>query len=696
MFNLNTLLSPADLMREPNIADLLSSDERASLAQLVYAEWQLDKQSRSDWESRMAGAMDLALLLRKEKSFPWPGASNVKFPLVTVAALQHHALIYPALLPQADLVKCRVIGADPKGEKWARAQRVESHMSYQLLEEDEGWEEDMDRALIVQPIMGCAFKKTYYSRRGRGVRSEFVSPAELYLPYYARSVSESPRVTHLFPMERNDVLGLMREGLYCEYDLLPTQLSEEERLQLEAERSKGLHPSGFDPERPIDILEQHRWLDLDGDGFLEPYIAIVRKDTKQLLRLVARYGSNSIEKVRGKVVRIEADQYFTKYSFIPSPDGGIYDLGWGTLLSPLSESIDSIINQSIDSGTLSIVAGGFLGRGARLKSGDNQFRPGEWKMLQGSSDDLRKNIYPYPAKDIPPFMFSLLSLLINYGERLVGATDPAVGENPGQNTPAETSRTMVREARKIYSGIYKRTWRALRDEMRLVYRQNALFMPDKGPSDYAGEISRADYSASLKSVVPAADPQMISDVERVQLAIAIKQNAMQTSGYDLPAVERRFLAAMRVPNPQEIYRPESIAPVPSPLVQAEQLKLQIAQLKMESELRKTMATLLAQVDLNRAQIANLESQAVLNFAKADATAGNQRVAMLNAQINAAKHHQEGLLKAIQIYETQLAELATIGKETRKEPNDDATTETATERPPVTSPGGVLGGVAETA
>lgn len=694
MFELSTSLSPADLVREPNIAELLPPDDRVKLAQLIFQEWELDKQSRSDWEDRMANAMDLALLVRKQKSFPWQGCSNVKFPLVTVAALQHHALIYPALLPQADLVKCRVIGPDSDGQKWSRAQRVEAHMSYQLLEEDEGWEEDMDRALIVQPIMGCAFKKTYYCRKSRGIKSEFVSPAELYLPYYTRSVAESPRVTHLLQMDRNDALGLMREGLYCEYDLHPPRLSEEERLTIEAQKAQGLRPSGSDPDRPLDLLEQHRWLDLDGDGFLEPYIAIVRRDTRELYRLVARYSAQSVEKVRGQIVRIYADQYFTKYSFIPSPDGGIYDLGWGALLSPLSESIDSIINQSIDSGTLSIVAGGFLGRGARLKSGDNQFRPGEWKVLQGSSDDLRKHVYPYPAKDIPPFMFSLLSLLINYGERLVGATDPAVGENPGQNTPAETSRTMVREARKIYNGIYKRTWRALRDEMRLVFRQNSLFMPETGSPDYAGEIARSDYSLSPKAIVPAADPQMISDVERVQLAVALKQNAMQTPGYDLPAVERRFLAAMRVPNPQEIYRPEEIAPTPSPLVQAEQMKLQIAQLRMEAELRKTLATLLSQVDLNRAQIANLESQAVLNFAKADATAGNQRVAMLNAQINAAKHHQEGLLKAVQIYEAQLTELARLSNEERKETLSEP--KTVPERPALPSPGGSLGSVAEAA
>jgi hypothetical protein len=44
----------------------------------------MDLTSRLDWESRNEQANKLALQVVEKKSFPWPGASNVKFPLITI------------------------------------------------------------------------------------------------------------------------------------------------------------------------------------------------------------------------------------------------------------------------------------------------------------------------------------------------------------------------------------------------------------------------------------------------------------------------------------------------------------------------------------------------------------------------------------------------------------------------------------
>ena len=225
------------------------------------------------------------------------------------------------------------------------------------------------------------------------------------------------------------------------------------------------------------MIEQHLYLDLDGDGYQEPYVAIVHKASKQLLRLVPRFFTSSIEFSKDdKILSIKAEQYFTKYPFIPSPDGGFYDLGFGVLLGPLNSSINTIINQLIDAGTMANTAGGFLGRGIKIKGGNSSFAPNEWKPVESSGDDLRKSIVPLPVREPSQVLFTLLSLLINYGERIGGSVDILVGQNPGQNTPAETSRTMAEQGMKIFSGIFKRTYRSLRDEFRKQYRLNHLYL----------------------------------------------------------------------------------------------------------------------------------------------------------------------------------------------------------------------------
>ena len=62
-------------------------------------------------------------------------------------------------------------------------------------------------------------------------------------------------------------------------------------------------------------------------------------------------------------MKIERKAYFTKYGFIPAPDGSFYDIGFGFLLDNISAVIDTIINQLLDAGTLSNMQGGFLGGG---------------------------------------------------------------------------------------------------------------------------------------------------------------------------------------------------------------------------------------------------------------------------------------------------------------------------------------------
>ena len=180
-----------------NVAELMDEDDLRALGTQVFQNYDADKNSRGSWEEMYAESMNLAMQVMEEKTFPWPNASNVKFPLITIAALNYHARAYPALIPAEGAVLCRVIGDDIDGKKSARAERVRNHMNFQLTEEDTQWEEGMDKALLVQSIIGCAFKKTYYDAVSNINRSELVFPKDLVVNYYTKSLEKAPRVTHV-------------------------------------------------------------------------------------------------------------------------------------------------------------------------------------------------------------------------------------------------------------------------------------------------------------------------------------------------------------------------------------------------------------------------------------------------------------------------------------------------------------------
>src|SRR5713226_906555 len=105
MLNLTRrLVVNEDLIKAPNLCDRFTSDDLGAIGRLTYEGYKADRESRKPWERRMGVAMDLAMQISKSKHFPWANASNVIFPLITIAALQFSARSYPAIIQGTDVV----------------------------------------------------------------------------------------------------------------------------------------------------------------------------------------------------------------------------------------------------------------------------------------------------------------------------------------------------------------------------------------------------------------------------------------------------------------------------------------------------------------------------------------------------------------------------------------------------------------
>ena len=631
---------------EANLAPRLSREDQKRLGAWVKEGYNRDKGSRSTWETRMQNAMDIALQLQKAKSFPWPDCSNVVFPLVTIAALQFHSRAYPALINGNDLVRYRVPKGtdDPQGLLMQAAERVGDVMSRQCLEEDCGWEEQHDRLLMVLPILGCAFMKTYYSAEGRHNSSELVLPQDLVMSYYSKSVEASPRKTQIVLRSRNEIYERVQNGVFLDvldegwYLSMPsTQNSSRE------DQRTGTRPAQpADENTPFTFLEQHTWFDLDQDGYAEPYIMTIEETSNTLVRLVARWDrpEDVQRNARGALSTIRPTESFTKYTFLPSPDGSVYDFGFGMLLGPLNESVNTAINQLIDAGTMATTAGGFLGRGAKMRSGVQTFAPFQWNRVDMGGDDIRKNIFPLPVREPSRVLFDLLSLLINYTNTVSGAVDSTLGILPGQNTPAETSRNSLEQGLKIFSAIYKRCWRGMKEEFSKLYQLNAANLAEPARKDFLGD---------PKQIAPVADPTIISDTQRLQRALTVKQAAMGTPGYSIPEVEKAFLKALNVDNLDVIYPgPDKVPPLPNPKVQVEQMKLQAKQMEQKQGMMQFVLDLREQARVNNAKIMQMQAQAALAMEQAGGVQTGHDIAAFEAAIGAMKLHNDSINKQIEL------------------------------------------------
>lgn len=613
----------------PNIADELSDDKLGEIGQRVKREYDIDNQSRADWVKKTKAALDLAMQVAPDKSYPWPKAANVIFPMMTTSAMQFAARAYPAIVMGKDVAKGIVIGDDdgvpqmnpqsgqpmqgpngqpqwqiPPGAKRARAEKVGEHMSWQLLEEMEEWEGDTDRLLHMLPIMGCAFKKSYFDpTKGRNV-SLLISALNVVINYKAKSVELAPRVTEeleLYPLEclELELAGLFRK---IEYTASPN--------------------TDGDEDAPRKFLEQHRWLDLDEDDYPEPYIVTVHEETSQVVRVRARYDSDGLmfDGKTHKLKKIDPVQYYTKYNFLENPDDGIYGLGFGQLLRPINEAVNTSLNQILDAGHLQITGGGFIGKSLSMHTGAVRFSPGEYKMINVAGGAIKDNIVPLNFPGPSTVLFQVLGLMIEAGKDIAAVKDVLTGEQNQHNVPATTTMALIEQGLKVFTAIYKRIHRALKQELAKLYRLNAIYLPEHGTYKHGDQwksISRQDYLAS-SGVEPISDPTMVSDTQRLGKAQFLMQFAQDPMMNGLE-IRRRILDAAQIEHTEALLVPN---PPPNPTLLAKASELQIkAQREKAAEL-KDMA------------------QAILFFAQADAVVGDMHLGWVQAQLDTYKAHFE--------------------------------------------------------
>jgi chaperonin GroES len=575
--------SLAALIDATNLVEKLSEEKLQALSEQVAEGFEADMRSRIHWEKNLDDWVSLALQIKEEKSYPWRGASNVKYPLLSTAAMQFNARAYPSLVPATgDIVKSEVIGKDADGQKLEQGKRISTFMSYQLLHEMESWEEDMDKLLIMLPIVGTLFKKTYYnSVLARNV-SELVLPKDIVVDYWAKSLETSERVSQILLMNKRLVKEKQMSGTYADVELGdPVMLLPEGKDQTAIPQDVTL---------PYQIIEQHTYFDLDDDGYSEPYIVTFERTSKKVLRVVARYDETCvhIDPQSQKLQKIDAIQYFTKFPFIPNPDGGFYDIGFGLLLSPLNESVNTLINQLIDAGTLNNLQGGFLGKGLKLKMGESQWKPGEWKSLNTSADDLRKQIIPLPTKEPSNVLFELMGTLITSGKELASVAEIFTGKMPGQNTPATTTMATVEQGMKVFTAVYKRIYRSLKSEYKKLFRLNKIYFdPEKYQQILDEPVAASDFDEKTYNVCPSADPSTPTQTEKLMKAQGLLE-LLPIGILDPVAVITRVLEAQEQPSYQQLFTQQvqqsgQFQPPPDPKLQEMQMKSQIEQQKAQTD-----------------------------------------------------------------------------------------------------------------
>lgn len=658
-----------------NIADHLDEEKLRKIANECAEGFETDLQSRSEWARKVDEYTKLAQQIQEQKAYPWPKASNVKYPLLSTAAMQFAARAYPTLVPSdGQIVQGQVIGKDPDDSKQDQAERIATYMSYDIMHQMHGWEEGMDKLLIELPIVGTMFKKTYFDTVKKQNCSHVLRAKHVVVNYWATSMETAERISEIIPMSKRVIKQRQMSKLFLDIDL-----GAPPSIQMEGTPKQTLWIPSNDETTPYEIIEQHCFYDLDDDGYSEPYVVTFHRQTKKILRIAARYDETTMQfNDDGTLAAIDPIHYFTKFGFIPSPDGSFYDIGFGVLLGPLNESVNTLINQLTDAGTINNLQGGFIGKGLRLRMGDNRFMPGEWKAVNATGDDIKKQIFPLPTKEPSAVLFQLMGTLITSGKELASVADIFTGKMPGQNTPATTTMASVEQGMKVFTAIYKRIYRALGEEFCKLFKLNATYLD---PQTYAAivneQVGPDDFDDKTYRVIPAADPNATSAQEKLQKAQGLLE-LLPLGVLDPVQVITRVLKAQEQPNYEQLFNQavqqtgQMPPPPPDPKAQELQMKMQAQQQEAQVSIQQKQqegamkqqsgeAQLAMKNQEHQQKMAQMGQEAVL---KADA----QRH-QTNSQIQGElmKQHAQGQMQQQQLQHTEQDHQASLkhGEEAHK-------------------------------
>jgi len=637
-------LSIKDIQSHDNIAELLDNDKLAMIAQEVLQGYRIDEKSRSTWNDTIQDAMDIAMQVMEEKSFPWAGASNIKYPLIAQASIDYSSRTVPEIIQNKKMCKISIEGMDPDESKWRRAKRVAKFISYDLMVKSPDWVDGTDKLIQILPILGTVFKKTYYSEIEKRVCSELCVPDKIVVNYGTQSLESARRVTHILKFYKNDVITRQRKGLFLQTDLSGGTVDID--LLLSNDSNESLE----DCDRALTFLEQHCYLDLDDDGYMEPYVVTVHQGSGQVFRIVPRFKKVELN-AENKVVRIVPEQCFTDYHFIRSPDGGYYSLGFGHLLLPINQAINTLFNQLVDSGTLNTVQGGLIGRGVRIKGGEIVFKMGKWhKVDAAAGEDLAKSIFPWPTKEPSQVLFSLLGLLLQAGKDLSSTTDVLSGKQPAQNVANGTISQLIEQGTKFFKAINQRLHRSLEKEYRKILE---LYSNNLGQKAYMEILDdpeadvKKDFDLKNMDIYPVSDPSISTEAERMAKAGVI----MQLQTVDRRVAERLVLEAMQLDEDVIAKLQPPIDPAAPPSLDAQRLASEVGlnqakaqQIQLETSVAMQTAKISEEEFMLKAR--NLEQSAKESDARIwkmqkDAAHGDAKVI-----IAGGKMQQQGSLKQV--------------------------------------------------
>jgi hypothetical protein len=504
------------------------------------------KNSRQQWEEKIKkGIQWLGLNTEGEGNTEVDGACTAVHPLLIENVVKFQAKAIQELWPARGPVRTRILGyTDPAREQ--AASRVKSYMNHQLVDQVAGFYSDLERNLFRVGFMGVGIRKAGWNTSTNTPDPTVVHAENFYIDPAATHLKDADEYIEVMELSPRKMRNLVDSGTFIK----PDDNDAEDTLDTNEITEAIARAQGFDlslERKGYMVGESHCYLDLEGvdpllpDGGMVPYIVHFNVKTGKVYSIKRNW--------READTAMQKRLWYTVDHCIPA--FGFYSLGYVHLIGDLAASATVSLRALVDSGQYANWQAGFKSQDAKFSDSDTPLGFGEWRDVNLAPEELKNAFFPLPAKEPSQVLFGLLKFMVDSGQKFADAADEVVA-GASNYGPVATTLALLETSQRFYSSIHKRLHQSQGEFLKLLGELNFENLPDVVNYVVNSEnqfVQRTDFDPAVVDVLPASDPNAMTESQRVARAqVELEMAARFPQLHDMKEALRRFYYAMGTEN----------------------------------------------------------------------------------------------------------------------------------------------------